>query len=107
MRIFTEPDNAELPDKTEAAPLITSTWLMFSTGMKPHSGLPASPESIGISSTNTATLEPTPKVNPLPPRIWGSPSRIFNPGVWSSTVSILRVFLLSIKRGFKTSIETV
>ena len=42
---------------------------MFSTGINPHSGLPASPDNIGISSTITETFEPTPNVNPLPPLI--------------------------------------
>ena len=64
-----EPESAELPESTDAAPLVTSTWLMFSTGINPHSGRPASPESMGMSSTITATFDPTPKVNPLPPRI--------------------------------------
>ncbi len=105
--MYIAPLSAEAPDNTEEAPFTTSICLMFSTGIKAQSGLPASPVMIGISSIKTPTFDPTPKVKPLPPLICGSSSKIVTPGVKSKIVSTDRVFLASIKRGFITSIEAV
>ncbi len=93
------PLKADAPESTDEAPFITSICSIFSTGINSQYGLPASPESIGISSIKIATLLPTPIVKPLPPRNCGSSSRILSPGTKSRMVLILRVFLFSINCG--------
>ena len=101
------PFRAEEPYNTDEAPFNTSICSTFSMGMKPQTGLPASPRIRGISSTRIITRLPSPELNPLPPRIWGSLSTMATPGVCSMALSILVTFLFSTKVGLITSTEEV